>query len=303
MADSNSSESDDELDEMLPRQHSLHSQSSTHSNGGEDAISVQRISEIDHEFGAAKTKANELEFGFEGLRNKSGKCGRTGESESNKRKRKRKSNNPPTNGSTNVSEVEPSTSSATHGRSSSNDPPSEKRRKSLSKDPNPNLWAAHKGSKTNLLAQVFEPVAESQTPDGKFMVICTLCPKKGSLSVSKGNNSNLLKHLRKVISHCSSSIHASSVFIMWHFIDSFMIIPLFLKSHPDASQWIDKKQALVSESERDRRKLSSESVQDLIVKLIAKENMQIRIVESPYFRKLLSGKLIAMHCIDSSQIS
>lgn len=51
---------------------------------------------------------------------------------------------------------------------------------------------------------------------------------------------------------------------------------------------------MLSHSERENRQKSSESVMDLIVNLIAKENMPVRIVESVHFTKLLTGKLFTL---------
>lgn len=60
-------------------------------------------------------------------------------------------------------------------------------------------WNARKNSKTKYLFDIFKAVSHPEPGDDKIDVICTLCAKDMSpLSITVGNNSNLIKHLKAV---------------------------------------------------------------------------------------------------------
>lgn len=64
------------------------------------------------------------------------------------------------------------------------------------------------------------------------------------------------------------------------------------KQHEDKFNLVTAATAKDKKVERDRHTVDKCSIMDLIVLLIAKENMPVRIVESPYFTDLLEGKCV-----------
>lgn len=219
-------------------------------------INVQQITEIGQQFGAAKTRQNEWEFGFEGLKSnaKSGAPrSRSALARAQKEKVKKKGAPPKghrerpaftvtTTSESNSNAIAASrTAPADEGNSrsspnSAEEPPPKKRcgnDKSTEKgqtnrtatvtatltnkeNSNPKLWASYKGSRTTLLSKYFESVSNTLTADGKMDVVCTLCPNKNSLRITKGNNSNLVKHLKMVIQQYCFFIHTSRVLEFYH---------------------------------------------------------------------------------------
>lgn len=65
------------------------------------------------------------------------------------------------------------------------------------------LWKSRKISKSKYLFEFFDCV-NTNTADKKLNASCKLC--KSTLTISKGNNSNLLKHMRNV-SYSSSYLN------------------------------------------------------------------------------------------------
>lgn len=167
-------------------------------------LSIDEIANINQQFSLVKSQQDSLEFGFEGIKSKSTANHGNGSKVIAKQKTKKRSTS---------KSAGASSRNALNERNEPNEhEPPAKRHKAESKktdksksthpttnQPDPNLWNARKDSKTKYLAQFFQPVSNSLQQDGKFDVICSLCPDSSQLRVTKGNNSNLLKHLKSVI--------------------------------------------------------------------------------------------------------
>lgn len=174
------------------------SQSYSHLNASDsdDASSeneVRKIRQIAHAFSNAKERNDRIAFGFEGMPSSSN-------ADKPRKAFKRKKDPKPTSEAqkrqksssvlmqTNTKNVESSTSNANNGGGGgANDDTS--------------FWKPQKHSKTKYVLNYF--VSNSKPCAGKVDVVCKLCGNGAKpLSITIGNNSNMVKHLKTVSCCC-----------------------------------------------------------------------------------------------------
>lgn len=161
---------------------------------------LQAIAKISRQFKEASNKNDLILHGFEGI-------GAPKKNEHTVRKPRLKQRK---RSAAHKSEPNQSTSSTTKRKNetSTNKPmeayavPAKKSKTTSANDGggDSTLWKSRKNSKSKYLFDFFKALPnEPKSDDGKIDVFCTLCDKSTPpLSITVGNNSNLMKHLKTV---------------------------------------------------------------------------------------------------------
>lgn len=187
---------------------------SENENNGENGDKIREIREIAQNYSNVRNKNDEFEFGFEAIQNRNQPRGKvtaqkpnkkrpytnstqtTGSSKSTKKKKINNSNVRPGVTSGDDVEVVPSTST-NEIVIVNNEISGDNRAQHESAENDTSLWKSRKFSNTAHLANYFEKSATYN--NNKIDVICKLCPLNiKPLSITIGNNSNLMNHLRAV---------------------------------------------------------------------------------------------------------
>lgn len=158
---------------------------------------IEEIADITRKYDAARSKNDTIAYGFEGISGGGGDVSKT------KRKGVKRKKSPSTGQSsvpnkrqrvTNTKSTTPST--IVNVASSASVPSTSNQKQNDQFFP---LWKCHANSKTSYLSQYFKACSGPVTGNDKIDVKCKLCDNDvAPLSITYGNNSNLVKHMKSV---------------------------------------------------------------------------------------------------------